>query len=115
MFAGDDKEMEDNIDQEQLSEAESAWAQREWSIQHVLFPAMRLFLKPPASMAANGTFVQVEYILHDRQNAWHIKTLIWSKNVLRLGNLGMSPLISMSRRQYQLEKLVVLRRIWLGH
>ncbi|KAK4802259.1 hypothetical protein SAY86_000462 [Trapa natans] len=56
---GNDKEMEDDIDQELLSEAESAWAQREWSIQHVLFPAMRLFLKPPTSMATNGTFVQV--------------------------------------------------------
>ncbi|XP_031389745.1 DNA mismatch repair protein MLH1 isoform X2 [Punica granatum] len=58
-FEGNDKEMGDDIDEELLSEAKSAWAQREWSIQHVLFPAMRLFLKPPASMATNGTFVQV--------------------------------------------------------
>ncbi|KAJ0091405.1 hypothetical protein Patl1_13994 [Pistacia atlantica] len=56
---GDDVEMEDEIDHELVSEAEAAWAQREWSIQHVLFPAMRLFLKPPTSMATNGTFVQV--------------------------------------------------------
>ncbi|XP_004499581.1 DNA mismatch repair protein MLH1 [Cicer arietinum] len=51
--------VENNIEQELLSEAETAWAQREWSIQHVLFPSMRLFFKPPASMASNGTFVQV--------------------------------------------------------
>ncbi|KAI3726580.1 hypothetical protein L1987_66378 [Smallanthus sonchifolius] len=47
------------VDDELISEAENAWAQREWSIQHVLFPSMRLFFKPPTSMAANGTFVQV--------------------------------------------------------
>ncbi|XP_039124068.1 DNA mismatch repair protein MLH1 isoform X1 [Dioscorea cayenensis subsp. rotundata] len=50
---------EDIIDQDLLAEAETTWAQREWSIQHVLFPAMRLFLKPPKVMATNGTFVQV--------------------------------------------------------
>lgn len=50
---------EDGIDQELLAEAETAWAQREWTIQHVLFPSMRLFLKPPKSMATDGTFVQV--------------------------------------------------------
>ncbi|MED6132717.1 DNA mismatch repair protein [Stylosanthes scabra] len=49
----------DKVEQELLSEAETAWTQREWSIQHVLFPSMRLFLKPPVSMATNGTFVQV--------------------------------------------------------
>ncbi|VAI71062.1 unnamed protein product [Triticum turgidum subsp. durum] len=49
---------EDDIDQELLAEAEAAWAQREWTIQHVLFPSMRLFLKPPKSMATDGTFVQ---------------------------------------------------------
>ncbi|XP_045821475.1 DNA mismatch repair protein MLH1 isoform X1 [Trifolium pratense] len=51
--------IDNNIEQELLSEAETAWAQREWSIQHVLFPSMRLFFKPPASMATNGTFVKV--------------------------------------------------------
>ncbi|XP_022720170.1 DNA mismatch repair protein MLH1, partial [Durio zibethinus] len=56
---GDDIEIEDGLEHELLSEAETAWAQREWSIQHVLFPAMRLFLKPPTSMAVNGTFVRV--------------------------------------------------------
>lgn len=61
MVTGDDVEMEVDIDHELFSEAEAAWAQREWSIQHVLFPAMRLFLKPPTSMATNGTFVQVSY------------------------------------------------------
>ncbi|CAL1373770.1 unnamed protein product [Linum trigynum] len=52
-------EEKDEIDNDLISEAETAWAQREWSIQHVLFPSMRLFLKPPASMATNGTFVKV--------------------------------------------------------
>ncbi|KAI8526584.1 hypothetical protein RHMOL_Rhmol12G0007500 [Rhododendron molle] len=55
----EDHAMEGDIDQELISEAETAWAQREWSIQHVLFPSMRLFFKPPTSMATNGTFVQV--------------------------------------------------------
>ncbi|TXG53421.1 hypothetical protein EZV62_022590 [Acer yangbiense] len=55
---GDDVEMEDVVERELLSEAENAWAQREWSIQHVLFPSMRLFLKPPTLLSANGTFVQ---------------------------------------------------------
>lgn len=50
---------EEEIDQELVLEAESAWSQREWSIQHVLFPSMRLFLKPPTLMATNGTFVKV--------------------------------------------------------
>ncbi|KAJ4701196.1 DNA mismatch repair protein MLH1 [Melia azedarach] len=57
--AGNDAELEDEIEHQVLSEAEAAWAQREWSIQHVLFPAMKLFLKPPTSMATNGTFVRV--------------------------------------------------------
>jgi len=55
----DDGLMENEIDHELLSEAETAWAQREWSIQHVLFPSIRLFFKPPTSMASNGTFVRV--------------------------------------------------------
>ncbi|OVA20942.1 DNA mismatch repair protein [Macleaya cordata] len=55
----DNSVIEDELDHELISEAETAWAQREWSIQHVLFPSMRLFLKPPKSMATNGTFVQV--------------------------------------------------------
>ncbi|XP_040379646.1 DNA mismatch repair protein MLH1 isoform X1 [Oryza brachyantha] len=50
---------ENDFDQELLAEAEAAWSQREWTIQHVLFPSMRLFLKPPKSMATDGTFVQV--------------------------------------------------------
>ncbi|KAL8059951.1 hypothetical protein ABFX02_03G121000 [Erythranthe guttata] len=54
-----DDAKEEEIEQELLLEAESAWSQREWSIQHVLFPSMRLFLKPPTSMATNGTFVKV--------------------------------------------------------
>ncbi|KAG9440244.1 hypothetical protein H6P81_020409 [Aristolochia fimbriata] len=49
---------EDDIDHALLAEAETTWAQREWTIQHVLFPSMRLFLKPPKAMATNGTFVQ---------------------------------------------------------
>ena len=54
--------IETEIDHELLSEAETVWAQREWSIQHILFPAIRLFLKPPTSMATNGTFVRVSYL-----------------------------------------------------
>lgn len=53
--------MEAEFEEELLLEAETAWAQREWSIQHVLFPSLRLFFRPPASMATNGTFVQVPY------------------------------------------------------
>ncbi|CAN1779589.1 DNA mismatch repair protein MLH1 [Linum perenne] len=57
----EDVEMEekDATDNDLLTEAVNAWAQREWSIQHVLFPSMRLFLEPPSSMATNGTFVKV--------------------------------------------------------
>ncbi|KAK6940344.1 DNA mismatch repair protein Mlh1, C-terminal, partial [Dillenia turbinata] len=55
----EDDAVGDEIDHDLLSEAQNAWAQREWSIQHVLFPSIRLFLKPPTSMATNGTFVQV--------------------------------------------------------
>lgn len=51
--------MEEDIDYKLLSEAENAWAQRDWSIQHILFPSMRLFFNPPSSMATDGTFVQV--------------------------------------------------------
>ncbi|KAL1533855.1 DNA mismatch repair protein [Salvia divinorum] len=50
---------EEQLEQDLFSEAERAWSQREWSIQHVLFPSMRLFLKPPTSMATDGTFVKV--------------------------------------------------------
>ncbi|XP_071710519.1 DNA mismatch repair protein MLH1 [Rutidosis leptorrhynchoides] len=57
--SGGNDMVDDGVDNELLSEAENAWAQREWSIQHVLFPSMRLFFKPPTSMATNGTFVQV--------------------------------------------------------
>ncbi|KAK4490026.1 hypothetical protein RD792_000680, partial [Penstemon davidsonii] len=49
---------EEEVEHELLLEAEIAWAQREWSIQHVLLPSMRLFLKPPTSMATDGTFVK---------------------------------------------------------
>lgn len=57
---GDDEVAVDNeIDHELLSEAETIWAQREWSIQHVLFPSMKLFFKPPHSLAENGTFIRV--------------------------------------------------------
>ncbi|CAI9115041.1 OLC1v1015875C1 [Oldenlandia corymbosa var. corymbosa] len=57
--AAEDEGMECETDDELLSDAQNAWAQREWAIQHVLFPSMRLFFKPPTSMATNGTFVQV--------------------------------------------------------
>ncbi|KAG8079124.1 hypothetical protein GUJ93_ZPchr0007g5648 [Zizania palustris] len=59
-YVGNDLSSDENdVDQELLAEAEAAWTQREWTIQHVLFPSMRLFLKPPKSMATDGTFVQV--------------------------------------------------------
>lgn len=51
--------MDNEIDDQLLSEAETIWAQREWSIQHVLFPSMKLFFKPPHSLGENGTFVRV--------------------------------------------------------
>ncbi|KAL2657983.1 hypothetical protein AAZV13_04G210900 [Glycine max] len=54
--------IDNKVEHEMFSEAETAWAQREWSIQHVLFPSMRLFFKPPASMATDGTFVQVIHV-----------------------------------------------------
>ncbi|PIA47206.1 hypothetical protein AQUCO_01400116v1 [Aquilegia coerulea] len=57
--SGSDVVVNDEIDHELLVEAETTWTQREWCIQHVLVPSMRLFLKPPKSMATNGTFVQV--------------------------------------------------------
>lgn len=47
------------MDSDMRAEAETAWAQREWTIQHVLFPAMKLFLKSPNHMANDGTAVQV--------------------------------------------------------
>ncbi|KAM1293794.1 hypothetical protein ACFX2H_013800 [Malus domestica] len=57
---GDDIVMTENeIEHELVAEAESAWALREWSIQHVLFPSMRFSFKPPNSMATNGAFVRV--------------------------------------------------------
>ncbi|KAH6558320.1 hypothetical protein KP509_1Z069400 [Ceratopteris richardii] len=48
-----------DIDEELVAEAEKVWAQRAWTIEHVLFPALRLFLKPPKHMATDGTAIQV--------------------------------------------------------
>eukprot|EP00898_Chlorokybus_atmophyticus_P001568 jgi/Chlat1/2411/Chrsp17S02666 len=39
--------------------AEKEKQQREWNIEHVLLPAMRLFVKPPACMATDGSAIQV--------------------------------------------------------
>lgn len=50
-----DKELDSDL----KAEAETAWAQREWAIQHILFPALKLFLKPPNHMANDGTAIQV--------------------------------------------------------
>lgn len=47
------------IDEELVAEAEKVWAQRVWTIEHVLFPALKLFLKPPKHMATDGTAIQV--------------------------------------------------------
>ena len=55
-------EEEDDLDHQLLAEAHTTWAQREWAIQHVLFPSMRLFLKPPKTMATDGTLVQVLFL-----------------------------------------------------
>ncbi|OMO78905.1 DNA mismatch repair protein [Corchorus olitorius] len=69
---GDDEiKIEDEFEQELLSEAETAWAQREWSIQHVLFSSMKLFLKPPTSMAVNGTFVKELWQLNIKGSSLH--------------------------------------------
>ncbi|KAG0627657.1 hypothetical protein M758_2G218500 [Ceratodon purpureus] len=56
--AGGSDGMEE-FERDMRAEAEAAWAHREWTIQHVLFPAMKLFLKPPSHMANDGTAVQV--------------------------------------------------------
>ena len=56
--------MENEIDHGLLSEAETIWAQREWSIQHVLIPSMKLFFKPPHSLAENGSFIRVTSTAH---------------------------------------------------
>lgn len=56
--AGGSDDMEE-FERDMKAEAEAAWAHREWTIQHVLFPAMKLFLKPPNHMANDGTVVQV--------------------------------------------------------
>ncbi|KAF3676757.1 hypothetical protein FXO37_05171 [Capsicum annuum] len=60
--------MEAEIEEELLLEAENAWPQREWSIQHVLFPFLRLFFNPPTSMATNGTFVEAVFKMRKALN-----------------------------------------------
>ncbi|XP_024542568.1 LOW QUALITY PROTEIN: DNA mismatch repair protein MLH1 [Selaginella moellendorffii] len=50
---------ETEMDEDVGLEAESKWSQRDWTIQHVLFPAMKLLLKPPVRMATDGTALQV--------------------------------------------------------
>ncbi|GJP55119.1 hypothetical protein CLOM_g14106 [Closterium sp. NIES-68] len=40
-------------------EVEAMWRQWEWSIQHVLLPALKFFLKPPRRMARDGTFIKI--------------------------------------------------------
>ncbi|CAI5524558.1 unnamed protein product, partial [Closterium sp. Naga37s-1] len=39
-------------------EVEAMWRQWEWSIQHVLLPALKFFLKPPKRMARDGSFIK---------------------------------------------------------
>jgi DNA mismatch repair protein MLH1 len=48
------------IDEDLIAEAEKAWDQRAWTIEHVLFPALKLFLKPSKQMATDGTAIQVK-------------------------------------------------------
>ena len=48
------------IDKDLIAEAEKAWDQRSWTIEHILFPALKLFLKPPRQMATDGTAIQVK-------------------------------------------------------
>ncbi|CAI5967339.1 unnamed protein product [Closterium sp. NIES-65] len=40
-------------------EVEAMWRQWEWSIQHVLLPALKFFLKPPKRMARDGSFIKI--------------------------------------------------------
>lgn len=54
-----DQQKETNTDEDLIEEAKIKWDQREWAIQHVLFPSLKLFLKPPKEMASDGTFIQV--------------------------------------------------------
>ncbi|KAH9322096.1 hypothetical protein KI387_016735, partial [Taxus chinensis] len=53
-----DQQIETNIDEDLVAEAKTVWDQREWAIQHVLLPSLKLFLKPPKEMASDGTFIQ---------------------------------------------------------
>lgn len=46
-------------DAELLADAKITWSQRDWNIQHVLFPALKSLLKPPRCMANDGTFIKV--------------------------------------------------------
>ncbi|BBN11049.1 DNA mismatch repair protein MLH1 [Marchantia polymorpha subsp. ruderalis] len=59
MERNEDVNSKDTESEDLLSEAQTIWAQREWTVQHVLFPAMKLFLKPPRHMAKDGSAIQV--------------------------------------------------------
>ncbi|CAI7878570.1 unnamed protein product [Closterium sp. NIES-53] len=52
---------EEGGSEEGMSEAEveAMWRQWEWSIQHVLLPALKFFLKPPKRMARDGSFIKI--------------------------------------------------------
>ncbi|CAM6095875.1 unnamed protein product [Calypogeia fissa] len=50
------------LDPDLLAEAKTVWSKRDWTIQHVFFPAMKLFLSPPRHMANDGTVVRVAYL-----------------------------------------------------
>lgn len=60
MERNEDVNSKDTESEDLLSEAQTIWAQREWTVQHVLFPAMKLFLKPPRHMAKDGSAIQVK-------------------------------------------------------
>ncbi|KAK9796301.1 hypothetical protein WJX73_009226 [Symbiochloris irregularis] len=44
---------------EERAAAQERWKQHQWTMQHVLFPALRLFLKPGRHRAADGSVVEL--------------------------------------------------------
>ena len=65
------------IDEDLIAEAQKAWEQRSWTIEHVLFPALKLFLKPSRQMATDGTVIQVKAMLEDYIYVVCICSMFW--------------------------------------